>query len=132
MLSSRRFGTGVFCVWNGVALMKELISPELSEKLVTLVALVLTLVGGGLGWRAIGPRGLVAALCGPLVLLLWRAHVYVTRFDPATGRLGLDQVSTLAGEVVMFVALGAALGWVWGRLSAFATKRPEERNRHNG
>ena len=108
--------------------MKELVSPEMSEKLVTLAALFLTLLGGGLGWRAIGPRGLAAALCGPLVLVLWRVHVALTRYDPVTGRLGLDHVSTLIVEVVMFVALGAALGYFWGRLSALPTKRSEEKH----
>lgn len=97
--------------------MQELISPEQSEKLVLILALALTLLGGFAGWRAIGTRGLMAALCGPLMWGAWRFHVWITRFDPQTGYFGLDKVWVLGVEVVMFIGLGAVLGLFWGRLS---------------
>lgn len=108
--------------------MQELISPELSERLVPLFALFLALAGGVLGWRAFGVRGLVGLLGGPLVVLLWRFHVWITGYNPTSGQLGLDQVKILVLEVLMFVALGVGLGWFWARLSAFSKQRTEERN----
>lgn len=97
--------------------MKELISPEQSETLVLLASVLLAIVGAGWGWRSLGTRGVVAALAGPLVYGLWRFHVWMTRYDPRTGYFGLDKLWVLAFEVVLFVALGAFLGWAWGRLS---------------
>ena len=96
--------------------MQELISPAQSEKLVLLGALLLALWGALAGWRAIGAKGLIGALPGILVLPLWQLHKYLTRFDPQIGYFGLDKVNVLLGEVVLFVALGAALGWMWNKI----------------
>lgn len=96
--------------------MQELVSPQQSETFVLLAAILITLVGAGLGFRAIGTRGVLAGLCGPLVWGLWQMHKYVTRYDPRTGYFGLDKVKVLLGEVVLFVVLGAALGWAWSTL----------------
>lgn len=97
--------------------MQELVSPQQSETFVLLAAILIMVVGAGLGYRAIGTRGVLAGLCGPLVLGLWQVHKYVTRYDPQTGYFGLDKVKVLLGEVVLFVVLGAALGWAWSTLS---------------
>jgi F0F1-type ATP synthase assembly protein I len=97
--------------------MQELISPAQSEKLVLCGALLLALWGAVAGYRALGAKGLLAALPGLLVLPLWQLHKYLTRFDPQTGYFGLDKVKVLLGEVVLFVALGAALGWTWKKIS---------------
>lgn len=102
--------------------MQELISPQQSETLVLLAAFMLALAGALLGFRATGKRGLTAALCGPLVWLLWQAHKYVTRYDPQSGYFGLDKVNVLLGEVVGFVVLGAFLGWAWNRIGL--TQKP--------
>ena len=96
--------------------MKELISPEQSETLVTMAALLLTLALGAYSWRLAGKRGALLALLGPLLWLSWRAHVYITRFDPQTGYFGLDKVSVLLGEVLFAVVLGVLVGKVWNRM----------------
>jgi hypothetical protein len=97
--------------------MRELVSPAQSEVLVSGVALLLTLIGAIVGWRVAQRRGLVAALIGPLVWVMWQGHKYVTRHDAATGYFGLDKVAVLAIEVVVFMALGLVLSAVWEKLS---------------
>ena len=97
--------------------MQELVSPQQSETLVLLASTLITVIGAGLGYRELKIRGLLAGLCGPLVWGLWLIHKYVTRYDPQTGYFGLDKVKVLLGEVVLFVVLGAVLGWAWNALS---------------
>ncbi len=100
--------------------MQELISPAQSEKLVLICAVILALWGAFAGYRALGPRGLIGAIPGALIFPLWQMHKYLTRFDPQTGYFGLDKVVVLLGEVVLFVALGAALGWMWSKFQLTA------------
>ena len=108
--------------------MHELISPQQSETLIIAASLLLAMVGAAWGWRAAGARGIVAALAGPLVWLLWRGHVWLTRFDPQSGYFGLDKVGVLAGEAVGFIVLGAMLGWMWSRLTAKKAKNAKIEN----
>lgn len=96
--------------------MQELISPEQSEKLILVAWLLLTLAGAGWGWRTVGTRGLIAALPGLLIYPLWQVHKWITRYDPQTGYFGLQSVKVLLVELVVFVVLGAALGWMWKAL----------------
>ena len=113
--------------------MQELISPQQSEKFVAIAAVLITLVGAVWGYRAVGARGVLAGLCGPLVYGLWQFHKYITRFDPgfdANGKFdpsreyfGLDKVKVLLFEIVLFIALGAALGWAWGMISKVKEKQ---------
>lgn len=95
--------------------MQELISPAQSEKLVIVAALALLLYGAVAGYRALGTRGLIGALPGLLIYPLWQMHKYLTRFDPQTGYFGLDKVKVLLGEAVLFIVLGAVLGWMWSK-----------------
>jgi hypothetical protein len=105
--------------------MKELISPAQSDVLMNLLAFVL-LVGGALwGMRVLGKRGAVVGLVGPLLWILWQGHKWITRYDPQTGYFGLDKVWVLALEIVIFVTLGAALGWAWKKLTTEGTKSTE-------
>ena len=97
--------------------MRELITPAQSEQLVVIVALATALIGAVWGYRALGRRGVAAGLCGPLIFALWQFHKYVTRYDPATGYLGLNKVKVLLLEVVLFIGIGAALGWVWSEIN---------------
>lgn len=97
--------------------MQELISPQQSDTLILLGAVLLTIIGSVWGYRSRGARGLAAGLCGPLLWAMWQAHKYFTRYDPATGYFGLDKVKVLLLEGVLFVALGAALGWAWSALN---------------
>ena len=83
-----------------------------------LAVLVVALVGAIAGYRALGPRGLIAAVPGLLIFPLWQLHKYLTRFDPATGYFGLDKVKVLLGEVVLFTVLGAVLGWAWAKFNS--------------
>ncbi len=97
--------------------MQELITPEQSEKYVLIASVLVTLSGAIWGYRAIGARGLVAGLAGPLLFALWQLHKYVTRYDPVTGYFGLEKVSVLLLEVALFIVLGALLGWMWSVVS---------------
>ena len=97
--------------------MPELVSPAQSEIFILVVAFLATVVGAFVGWRAAGKRGLAFALAGPLLFGAWRAHSYVTRFDPQTGYFGLDKVSVLLLEVVAAVVLGVVLGCVWNKVA---------------
>ena len=95
--------------------MQELISPAQSEKIVLIGALLLALWGAFAGYRALGAKGSIAAVPGIFVWALWQLHKYVTRFDPQTGYFGLDKVKVLLGEAVLFIALGAVMGWLWSK-----------------
>ena len=105
--------------------LHELISPQQADWLVLLASIALALVGAAAGFWAARTRGLVAALCGPLVFVLWQGHKWLTRYDPESGYFGLDKVWVLGLEVVIFVALGAALGKIWSRVTA---PKIEEKN----
>lgn len=99
--------------------MQELVSPEKAQQLVIVLAAALAVLGAGLGWySAGGPRGLVAALFGPLVFGLWGFHNWITRYNPETHSLGLEKVWVWGLEVILFVALGLVLGMGWGRFIA--------------
>lgn len=98
--------------------MQELISPAQSEKLVMIAVLLVALFGALAGYRAIGTRGLTAAVPGILIFPLWQMHKYLTRFDPVTGYFGLDKVKVLLGEVLLFIVLGAVLGWAWAKFNS--------------
>ncbi|MBW3637943.1 MAG: hypothetical protein KY445_15985 [Armatimonadetes bacterium] len=98
--------------------LQELISPQQADWLVLLCSIALTLVGAAAGFWAARARGLVAALCGPLVFVLWQGHKWLTRYDPQSGYFGLDKVWVLGLEIIVFVALGAVLGLVWSRVTA--------------
>jgi hypothetical protein len=102
--------------------MQELISPEQSDKLVLLAALVLCVVGAGWGYRVLGSRGVVAGIVGPLVFVMWQFHKWITRYDPQSGYFGLDKVWVLLTEVVLFVVIGAILGTAWGKLVRLSQK----------
>lgn len=95
----------------------ELISPAQSEQLVLIAAGLLLLVGAAWGYRALGARGALAGLPGPLLWAMWQGHKWITRYDPKTDYFGLDKVWVLLFEVVLFVAIGAALGFAWGHIS---------------
>ncbi len=90
----------------------ELISPEMSQFLVLVASIVIAVVGGALGFIYRKTRGLVALLCGPLVWILWMIH------GALVARFGMDSLGLLLFEGVVFVAIGAALGILWGRIGA--------------
>lgn len=98
--------------------LQELISPQQADWIVLLASIALTIVGAGMGFWAAKTRGLVAALCGPLVFVLWQGHKWLTRYDPQSGYFGLDKVWVLGLETVIFIALGAVLGRIWNRVTA--------------
>jgi hypothetical protein len=80
--------------------------------------------------RGAGPliRGLFVSLIGPVVVGLWLLHSWMTRYDPQTGYYGLDKVWVLVVSAVVFVAIGAAYGYVGGRLWACTTTAAQEAN----
>jgi hypothetical protein len=96
--------------------MQELISPAQSEMLVAILSGALLLGCAAWGFRAVGARGVLLGLLGPLVFGLWQFHKWITRYDPQTEYFGLDKVWVLLLEVALFVVLGAVLGVVIKKL----------------
>ena len=97
---------------------RELISPEQSQVLVLVLAVLCALIGGVLGWKRGGMRAALFAIAVALLIWpLWKAHEWATRFDPSTGYFGLESVWLLVGEAVGFVVLGALIGRVWHHLT---------------
>ncbi|RYX82626.1 hypothetical protein EON83_18830 [bacterium] len=95
---------------------RELITPELSQTLVLLAAIVVSILGAALGFFYKKTRGLIAALCGPLLFALWLLHGALVE------RFGMDSLGLLLFEGLVFIALGAALGVGWSRLGARNTE----------
>lgn len=71
--------------------------------------------------RRSGPAWLAAAL-GPLVVVAWRAYLWTVRVDPQTGYVGLHRVSVFAVNLIVFCALGVALGRLAARLAGPGAK----------
>ena len=97
--------------------LQELINPAQSQILVVGAALLLALVGAAWGFVAARGRGLVLALGGPLVLVLWQIH------GALMARFGMDSLGLLLAEAAFVVMAGAGLGTVWGRIVGAPPKR---------
>lgn len=104
------------CLPNAMNQKLELISPELSQTLVLLAAIVVSVLGAALGFWYKKTPGLLVALCGPLVFALWLFH------GALVARFGMDSLGLLLFEGIVFIALGAALGVGWSRLGARNTE----------
>lgn len=106
--------------------MKELIDERLVEQVILLLGVAGPVIGLVVG-VLVGPRrGLTAAqgalrglglgLLGTLVWVLWRLYSYLVRYepapDPSQDYFGLERVDVLLLNVVIFVAVGAAVGWL--------------------
>ena len=74
-------------------------------------------------------QGLALGLLGPLAGLAWLLFRWTVRIDPATHYVGLYRPGVLAADVVIFVALGIELGWLYRR--AFTPKEAEEDGKRN-
>ena len=97
--------------------LQELISPAQSQILVMIAAIALTVIGAIWGFVAARARGLVAALGGPLVFLLWLIH------GALTAKFGMDSLWLLLGEAAFVIVAGALLGLAWSAI--IGTKREE-------
>ena len=97
--------------------LQELISPAQSQILVMIAAIALTIIGAIWGFVAARARGLVAALGGPLVFLLWLIH------GALTAKFGMDSLWLLLGEAAFVIVAGALLGLAWSAI--IGTKREE-------
>lgn len=95
---------------------RPLISPGFSQLIVLVASILITVVGTVLGFIFKKTRGLLAALCGPLVFGLWLLH------GALQARFGMDSLGLLLFEGVVFIALGAVLGLSWNRLGARNTE----------
>lgn len=105
--------------------MRELIDPELTGKVLLLLAVAGPLVGLILG-AMLGardphatPKMVAGVLLGGLTTVaygMWCVYGVITNW------LGLDSVTNLALQLVMFAALGAMLGVAAYRMSALLKK----------
>ena len=110
-------GRGLF-VALPMSQLQELITPAQSQILVIVASILLTLIGAIWGFVAARARGLVAALGGPLVFVLWLAH------GALTAKFGMDSLWLLLAEAAFVVFAGAALGLAWSAI--IGTKREEQ------
>ena len=98
--------------------LHELISPAQSQILVIGAAILLAIIGALWGFVAARARGLVAALGGPLVFVLWQVH------GALTAKFGMDSLYLLLGEAAFVVMAGAGLGLAWSKI--IGSKREEQ------
>jgi len=77
-----------------------------------------------LGWWT--GRGFALGLIGPIIFVMWRLYSYMIRYDPQTGYCGLHRTSVLLLNVVIFAAVGVALGAAYGRLLRSPTPPTEQ------
>lgn len=92
--------------------LQELVTPAQSQILVMGAAILLTIIGATWGFVVARGRGLVAALGGPLVFVLWQIH------GALTARYGMDSLVLLLAEAIFVIVAGAGLGWMWSSLIA--------------
>lgn len=92
--------------------MTELISPAQAQIAVIAIGILLIWGGGAWGFWRFGIRGLAFAVPGLLVAPLWQMHLWLTRYNPQNGALGLINLKVLLGEFLIFVILGMALSWI--------------------
>jgi hypothetical protein len=110
--------------------MREIIDERTVEMIMRILAVAGPLlglaVGGLLGavrkeMRYYLPRGLAVGGLGVLNFGLWRLYNYLTRYDPQTRYFGLEKVSVLALNLLIFTAVGVIIGLLWAQ---FAPPRP--------
>lgn len=98
---------------NGNGELQEIVTVDQIGRLFVLLAILLPLVGAGIGYllgakRGHGLRGLrtggTMGLIGPANWLLWQAYNLIT------DRLGLDTVLNFAVNLTLFVVIGISLG----------------------
>jgi len=56
------------------------------------------------------------AVLGPFALVLYWFYEWTVRVNPQTGDVGLHKVSVFAMNAVIFILIGALIGWVFSRL----------------
>ncbi len=97
--------------------------------LLAAAALLVAAVAAGAVWgarrKSLGAgllRGIAAGTCGPAALLLWRIY------NGIEDRYGLDSVKALLINLGLFVVVGLAAGrvlqWVWRRTEGETTEPP--------
>ncbi len=101
--------------------MTELINLQVFERWLQIAAVML--VGGGIvaglamrrQYRGL-LKGLLVAGLGPLLYLMWIFYRWMVRYDPAHDYVGLHCVSVFIINVVVFVIVGAMLGFIISRI----------------
>lgn len=102
--------------------MQEIIDERTVETLMRTLAVAgpsLGLVAGALlgalrkRWRYYLPRGLAVGSLGLLNWSLWRLYSYLVRYDPQTQYFGLEKVSILMLNMLLFTAVGGIIGLLW-------------------
>jgi hypothetical protein len=112
--------------------LREIVDLKQIEKLFLVLAVLLPAAGAALGvlraQKAGGQgavqRGLMWGCLGPLNYALWRMYSMLT------ARSGLDSLSNLLVNLVLFVGIGAGVGWLFGKTRHKVTEAssPEYRN----
>ncbi len=107
--------------------MKELINPELAQKVMLGLAVagpVIGLIAGalmGLRERQAARKTVTGALIGGLLTVVYGLWLV---YGAITNALGLDSVLNLALQLVLFAVFGVFLGLIIYRVS-IVLKRPE-------
>jgi hypothetical protein len=112
--------------------MREIIDEGTVEKAFLALALVGPLLGlAGGAWLGVArkrmrfyvPRGLAVGCLGVLNWGLWRFYSYRVRYDPQSQYFGLEKVSVLVLNLLIFTLVGGIIGLLWAR---FAPSHSEE------
>ncbi|MCE5216172.1 hypothetical protein LLH03_03980 [bacterium] len=82
----------------------------------SVVSLVLAAIAAARGQRRGLCKGLIWALLGPLTWGLWKYYGWMVRVVPETGYVGLHRTSVFAINLLVFLVVGAGVGYVLGRL----------------
>ncbi|MHB9037605.1 MAG: hypothetical protein ACYC64_13135 [Armatimonadota bacterium] len=100
--------------------MKELIAPDMVERVMLFLAVAGPIVGLIVGLflgaheRCSWPRmigGILVGALGTVAYGMWRVYGFITN------ALGLDSIANLALQFVMFVVLGVILGTASAKIS---------------
>ncbi len=104
-------------------MMKELITEQQAVFVINLIACLTLPLGLAVGWlyslrrrrntRLYLAYGLLGGLSGPFIFLMWKIYSLLVN------HYGLDSVKGLMVELLVFVLVGLALGFILAQLVAY-------------
>ena len=107
--------------------LREIVDLKQIDRLLLAAAVLLPILGAAVGAfrsqktsaKGALKQGLMWGSLGPLTYALWRMY------SALTARSGLDSLSNLLVNLVLFIAIGMGTGWLFGR------NRPQKPERNS-